>query len=124
VNIDDSWQGGRDARGNIQANGNFPSGIKALADYVHSLGLKFGIYTTPANTSCGGRTGSGGHVQQDVDTFASWGVDFIKLDWCGADYSPSGAAAITRQWTSAIAATDRPMVLSINASANSTVPSW
>jgi alpha-galactosidase len=124
VNLDDSWQGDRDANGNIHANGNFPGGLKALADYVHSLGLKFGLYTTPAATSCGGRTGSAGHVQQDVNTFASWDVDFIKLDWCGADTSTAGAAAIARQWISAVASTNRPIVLSINASGDSSVPKW
>jgi len=121
VNIDDSWQGNRDQAGNITANSNFPSGIKAFGDYVHARGLKLGIYTTPASTSCGGKTGSSGHVQQDVNSFASWGVDFIKLDWCGADYSANGAENIARAWKSAISATGRTMVLSINAGGDSSV---
>ncbi|HEY8598633.1 MAG TPA: S-layer homology domain-containing protein [Thermomicrobiales bacterium] len=114
-NIDDSWQGERDREGNIQANENFPSGIGALADYVHARGFKFGLYTTPAARSCGGKTGSAGHAARDVRSFASWGVDFIKLDWCGADYSPEGSRAIVREWQAAIAAAGRPMVLSVNA---------
>jgi alpha-galactosidase len=124
VNIDDSWQGARDAGGRLQANASFPSGIAALADYAHGRGMKLGIYTTPNHTSCGGRTGSAGHVQQDVDGFASWGVDFVKLDWCGADLSPTGAAAITTEWRDAIARTGRPMVLSINAGAGAEVGGW
>jgi len=114
-NIDDSWQGSRDGSGNIQANSNYPSGIKALADYVHSKGMKFGIYTTPTATSCGGHTGSLGHEQQDVNSFASWGVDYIKLDWCCADYSQSGSTAIANLWLNAITNSGRPMVLSVNA---------
>jgi mannan endo-1,4-beta-mannosidase len=124
VNLDDDWQGGRDAARNITVNSNFPSGIAALAAYLHARGLRLGIYTTPAALSCGGHVGSAGHYQQDVSTFASWGVDYIKLDWCGADYSPGGASSIARQWREAIAATSRPMVLSINAGADSSVPLW
>jgi alpha-galactosidase len=115
VNLDDSWEGERDGSGQITANENFPSGIKALADYVHQRGLKFGIYTTPSARTCGGHIGSSGHVTQDVDTFAAWGVDFLKLDWCGSDYSEKGARAIAQQWHDAIGAAGRPMVLSINA---------
>ncbi|ONH28995.1 hypothetical protein BL253_18090 [Pseudofrankia asymbiotica] len=124
VNIDDSWQGGRDANGNIRTNDQFPSGIAALADYVHDRGMKLGIYTTPAARSCAGRVGSEGHEDQDVRSFAAWGVDYIKLDWCGADYSPDGAAAIARKWADAIARSGRPMVLSINAGGTLYVPPW
>jgi len=124
VNLDDSWQGGRDDAGRIQANADFPSGIRALADHVHDRGMKLGIYTTPNHTSCGGRTGSAGHVQQDVDSFASWGVDLIKLDWCNADLSTDAAIAITTEWRDAIARAGRPMVLSINAGAGAEVGGW
>ncbi|MBL7513167.1 cellulase family glycosylhydrolase [Frankia nepalensis] len=124
VNIDDSWQGERDANGNIRTNSQFPSGIAALADYVHKRGMKLGIYTTPTAKTCAGRTGSEGHEKQDVQAFANWGVDYIKLDWCGADYSPDGAAAIARKWKEAIAASGRPMVLSINAGGTLHVPPW
>lgn len=124
LNIDDSWQGGRDAAGRITANANYPSGIKALADYVHARGLKLGIYTTPAATSCGGKTGSAGHTVEDVQTFAAWGVDFIKLDWCGSDYSGAGAERIAKEWKSAIDASGRSMVLSINAGGDLSVAAW
>jgi alpha-galactosidase len=124
VNLDDSWQGPRDASGNITANENYPSGIKALGDYVHARGLKLSIYTTPAAKSCGGRPGSAGNAERDVRTFAAWGVDYIKLDWCGADYSPDGARQIAERWRAAIAASGRPMILSINAGGDLSVPTW
>jgi len=81
VNIDDSWEGQRDAQGNIQSNSKFPD-MKALGDYVHSKGLKFGIYSSPGPKTCGGYEGSYGHEQQDANTYASWGVDFLKYDLC------------------------------------------
>jgi alpha-galactosidase len=124
VNIDDSWQGKRDSGGNITANANFPNGIKALSDYVHARGMKLGIYTTPAAKSCAGNTGSAGYVQQDVNTFAAWEVDFIKLDWCNADYSPAAAADIARTWSAAIDSSGREMILSINAGGDSSVGPW
>ena len=81
INIDDSWEGKRDGQGNIQANSKFPD-MKALSDYVHSKGLKFGIYSSPGPKTCGGYEGSYGHEQQDADTYAKWGVDFLKYDLC------------------------------------------
>jgi alpha-galactosidase len=81
VNVDDSWEGQRDAQGNIHPNGKFPD-MKALGDYVHSKGLKFGIYSSPGPKTCGGYEGSYGHEQQDANTYASWGVDFLKYDLC------------------------------------------
>ncbi len=81
LNIDDCWQGERDAAGNIQPNADrFPSGIKALADYVHSKGLKLGIYSDAGNKTCGGYPGSRGHEYQDALRFASWGIDYLKYD--------------------------------------------
>lgn len=86
INIDDGWQGGRDANGNIYADKTkFPQGMKALADYVHSKGLKIGIYTDLGRIGCGGNIGSYGYYQQDVNLFAEWGYDYIKVDACGAD---------------------------------------
>lgn len=125
VNLDDTWEADnahdRDANGNIPVNTTlFPSGMKSLGDYIHSKGLLFGLYTSPGERTCDTtfHLGSAGHVTQDVATFASWGVDFLKLDWCGeADYSPQGAAEIVQQWQDAIKASGRPMVLSINAGA-------
>ncbi len=83
VNIDDTWQGERDAQGNIQSNKKFP-GMKALADYVHSKGLKIGIYSSPGPNTCAGYEGSYGHEEQDAKTYAGWGIDYLKYDWCGA----------------------------------------
>ncbi|NKI98522.1 glycoside hydrolase family 27 protein [Novosphingobium sp. SG707] len=83
VNIDDCWQGERDKDGFIQADpARFPSGIKALADYVHVRGLKLGIYSDAGAKTCGGRAGSQGHEFQDATQYARWGVDYLKYDWC------------------------------------------
>ena len=81
VNVDDTWEGQRDAQGNIHPNSKFPD-MKALADYVHSKGLKFGIYSSPGPKTCGEYEGSYAHEQQDADTYAKWGVDFLKYDLC------------------------------------------
>jgi len=81
VNIDDTWEAGRDASGVIQTNDKFPD-MKALADYVHGKGLKIGIYSSPGPKTCGGYTGSWQHEQQDADTYAGWGIDYLKYDWC------------------------------------------
>jgi alpha-galactosidase len=86
VNIDDCWHVSRDAQGNIVADpARFPSGIKALADYVHSKGLKLGIYTDAGTLTCEKRPGSFGHELQDAKTYAAWGVDYVKVDWCNAE---------------------------------------
>jgi len=83
VNIDDCWQVSRDAQGNIVADlTRFPSGIKALADYVHGKGLKLGVYTDAGRLTCQKRPGSFDHELQDAKTYASWGVDYVKVDWC------------------------------------------
>ena len=82
VNIDDTWEGTRDAQGNIQSNSKFPD-MKALADYVHSKGLKIGLYSSPGDKTCAGFEGSLGHEQQDADTYAKWGFDYLKYDLCG-----------------------------------------
>ena len=82
VNIDDTWEGQRDAAGNIHANSKFPD-MKALGDYIHSRGLKFGIYSSPGPKTCAGFEGSYQHEDQDAATYASWGVDFLKYDLCG-----------------------------------------
>jgi len=83
VNIDDCWQVCRDAQGNIVADPTrFPSGIKALADYVHGKGLKLGVYTDAGRLTCQKRPGSFDHELQDAKTYASWGVVYVKVDWC------------------------------------------
>jgi len=82
VNIDDTWEGERDAQGVIHPNSKFPD-MKALADYVHSKGLKLGIYSSPGPKTCAGYEGSYGHEEQDAKTYADWGVDYLKYDLCG-----------------------------------------
>ena len=82
VNVDDTWEGSRDAQGRIRPNSRFPD-MKALGDYIHSKGLKFGIYSSPGAKTCAGFEGSFGHEEQDAQTYADWGVDFLKYDLCG-----------------------------------------
>ena len=84
VNIDDTWEAAqRDAKGNITTNNKFPD-MKALADYVHSKGLKLGIYSSPGPRTCAGYLGSYQHEEQDAKTYAAWGIDYLKYDWCSA----------------------------------------
>jgi alpha-galactosidase len=112
VNIDDCWHGQRDAQGFIQPDPQrFPSGVKALADYVHSKGLKLGIYSDAGAKTCGGKPASRGHEYQDALTYAQWGIDYLKYDWCGCeDLKAEGAYATMRD---AIHAAGRPMVFSL-----------
>ena len=81
VNVDDCWQGRRDAQGNIQGNDRFPD-LKALSDYIHARGLKFGLYSSPGPSTCAGFTASYRHEDQDAKTYAAWGVDYVKYDLC------------------------------------------
>jgi alpha-galactosidase len=114
VNIDDGWQGGRDSNGNIYANSNFPN-MTALAAYVHSLGLKIGIYSSPGPRTCGGNVGSLGHEAQDAATFASWGMDYLKYDWCSCTPKLCGSYKDTElKMYNAIVAAGRPMVFKIS----------
>src|ERR1019366_2818134 len=83
INIDDTWEAGRDAQGNVVPNRKFPD-MKALADYVHAKGLKLGIYSSPGPFTCGGYEGSYGHEAQDAKQYAAWGIDYLKYDWCSA----------------------------------------
>jgi alpha-galactosidase len=82
VNIDDTWEGERDAQGIIHSNDKFPA-MKALADYVHAKGLKLGIYSSPGPKTCAQYEGSFGHEEQDARTYAQWGIDYLKYDLCG-----------------------------------------
>lgn len=112
VVIDDCWHGARDADGFITADAaKFPSGIKALADYVHAKGLKFGIYSDAGRKTCGGRPGSQGHEYQDALTYARWGVDYLKYDWCSTGVRNAEEAYALM--ADAIRATGRDMVLSL-----------
>jgi alpha-galactosidase len=81
VNIDDTWQGKRDANGVLHPNEKFPD-MKALADYVHSKGLKIGIYSSPGPQTCARYEGSLGHEEQDAKSYAEWGIDYLKYDLC------------------------------------------
>jgi alpha-galactosidase len=81
VNIDDAWEGGRDEEGEIKTNEKFGD-MGSLATYVHGLGLKLGIYSSPGPTTCAGYTASYKHEEQDAKTYAKWGVDYLKYDWC------------------------------------------
>lgn len=81
VNIDDCWQGPRDASGEVTVNQKFGD-LKALGDYIHSKGLKFGIYSSPGPLTCASHTGSYQHERQDAAAYARWGVDYLKHDWC------------------------------------------
>ena len=112
VNIDDCWQGSRDAEGNIVADpARFPSGIKALADDIHSKGLKLGIYTDAGKLTCEERPGSLNHELQDMKTYAAWGVDYVKIDWCNTEgLDPEVQYTKIRD---AITQAGRPIVLSI-----------
>ena len=84
INIDDTWQGKRDENGDIQPNEKF-SDMKALAEYVHSKGLKIGIYSSPGPKTCAGFEGSWQHQQQDAQQYAAWDFDYLKYDWCSYD---------------------------------------
>jgi alpha-galactosidase len=112
VNIDDCWQVSRQADGTIVADAErFPNGIKSLAAYVHSRGLKLGIYTDAGRMTCQKRPGSYEHEFQDAKTYASWGVDYVKVDWCFAEgLDPEVQYAKFRD---ALAQARRPIVFSI-----------
>jgi alpha-galactosidase len=124
INIDDTWEGQRDAQGFIHSNSKFPD-MKALADYVHSRGLKLGIYSSPGPKTCAGYPGSYGHVQQDAQTYAKWGIDYLKYDLCSfipimekeAPHDRQKQLAIMqdayRQMHDALVATGRPIVFSL-----------
>lgn len=112
--IDDLWQGGRDARNNIIPDARkFPSGMKALADYVHSKGLKLGIYSDAAQLTCGGYTASLGFEEQDARTFASWGIDYLKYDYCNAPDDSATARRRYRTMAQALQKSGRDITLGI-----------
>ncbi|MFW5761443.1 MAG: glycoside hydrolase family 27 protein [Cyclobacteriaceae bacterium] len=110
--IDDGWQISRDENGNIVVNEEkFPSGIKALADYIHSKGFKFGIYSDAGYLTCGGFPGSRGYEYQDARQYAAWGVDYLKYDWCNtSNQSAQDSYALMKD---ALLKAGRPIVFSI-----------
>ncbi len=112
VAIDDCWQVERDNNGNIVADPKrFPTGMKALSDYVHAKGLKFGLYSDAGTKTCAGRPGSRGHEFQDARQYAAWGVDYLKYDWCST--STQDARSSYETMRAALDAAGRPIVLSI-----------
>jgi hypothetical protein len=131
INIDEGWwRGDRDSSGNITIDtAQWPGGMKAIADYIHSKGLKAGIYTDAGNDGCGyyyptpstvpayAGTGSEGHYDQDMLQFEQWGFDMVKVDWCGGNAEGLDAATQYTQISNAIATataqTGHPMVLSV-----------
>lgn len=112
LNIDDGWHGERDENGFVQADKEkFPSGIKALADYAHSKGMKLGIYSDAGDFTCGCYTGSHGHEYQDAFTYASWDIDYLKYDWCfTTNIDAKGAYTLMRN---ALAKAGRPIFFSM-----------
>jgi alpha-galactosidase len=138
VNIDDGWEkgqavrkpelfgdwwvpgpnsDGRDESGEILSNEKFPD-MKALAEFIHACGLKFGIYTSPGPWTCAGFEGSYGHWQQDAETYARWGVDFLKYDWCSYGVIAGGIRLRHfqkpyREMSAHLRAADRDMVFSL-----------
>jgi len=126
VNIDDGWQGSRSADGTIRPNARFPD-MKALTAYVHSKGLKIGIYSSPGPKTCAGFTGSYGHVDQDARTFAEWGFDYLKYDLCSGEGIFRTAAQVKlayQQMGQALRATGRPIVYSLCQYGRDRVGTW
>ncbi len=112
--IDDGWQGGRDNKNNIIADSKkFPSGMKSLVDYVHSKGMKIGIYSDAAPLTCAGYTASLHFEEQDAKTFAKWGFDYLKYDYCGAPSDWQTAIHRYEKMSKALKNSGRDIVLSI-----------
>jgi alpha-galactosidase len=133
VNIDDCWMASsRNSSGNLVPNSSkFPDGIAAVASYVHSLGLKLGIYEDAGTATCAGYPGSYGHEQQDANLFASWGVDYVKYDWCNIPFSSfpnqthqQVAQTLYTRMRDALSATGRPIVFSMCNGWDSSVRPW
>ena len=125
INIDDTWEGERDAEGNIHSNQKFPN-MKALADYVHSKGLRIGIYSSPGPNTCAGYEGSYGHEEQDARAFAAWGIDYLKYDWCGARnlYNDAEMQGVYQKMGDALLQSGRPIVYSLCQYGRSDVWRW
>ncbi len=128
INVDDAWEGERDGNGVLHANENFGD-MKELGDYIHSLGLKFGIYSSPGPETCQGKPGSYGHEFQDAQTFSSWGVDFLKYDWCsyGSLYSGTDRAELMKPYRimrEALDRCDRDIIFSICQYGHGNVWEW
>jgi len=125
VVIDDGWEWKRDDKGRIVPNPSFPD-MKALADYVHSKGLKLGIYSTPGPRTCGGYEGSYGHEIQDAQTYAEWGIDYLKYDWCSGSsvYQEKDMRAAYQKMGEALQKTGRPIVYALCQYGREQVEKW
>jgi alpha-galactosidase len=125
VNIDDGWQGRRDRHGVLHANAKFPN-MKALADYVHAKGLKLGLYSSPGPRSCANFEGSYGHEAIDARTWAAWGIDYLKYDWCSAGkiWRKEEMRAVYQRMGQALQKTGRPMVFSLCQYGQANVEQW
>lgn len=112
--IDDMWQGGRSKDGTLYPHlEKFPAGMKAVADYVHARGLKFGLYSDAGANTCGGRPASEDHEEVDARTFAEWDIDYLKYDWCHADDTRANAEYRYQRMADALKATGRDIIFSI-----------
>jgi alpha-galactosidase len=125
VIIDDGWQGSRDAEGVLSPNSQFPD-MKALAEYVHSKGLLIGIYSSPGPRTCGGFEGSYGHEEQDAKTFAAWGMDYLKYDWCSASriWKDADMQAVYQRMGEALKQTGRPIIYALCQYGRAGVVQW
>jgi len=127
VNVDDTWEGDRNAAGDIETNDKFGD-MKALADYVHARGMKLGLYSSPGAKTCAGFTGSHDHEDQDARRFASWGVDYLKYDYCGArDIYPvtqRNQEMLFRKMGDALRKAGRPVVYSLSQSGDFDIWRW
>ena len=127
VNIDDTWEAGRDAAGNITTNNKFPD-MKALSAYIHGKGLKLGIYSSPGPKTCAAYEGSYQHEEQDAKTYAAWGIDYLKYDWCSAsqvyDNTQATMAAAYAKMGTALLNSGRTIVYSLCQYGNLDVGEW
>lgn len=124
--IDDGWEGERDAQGRLQPNPKFPD-MKGLVDYIHSKGLKAGLWTTPGPRACNPNyQGSYGHEKEDAAQWAEWGFDYIKFDWCSAAsiYSPEQQPLVYQKQAELLRATGREIVFSICQYGDNRVAEW
>jgi alpha-galactosidase len=112
VNIDDCWQGKRDAQGVIHPNEKFPD-MKGLSDYFHGQGLKLGIYSSPGPKTCAEHEGSLGHEEQDAETYAGWGIDYLKYDYCSFQGDVQAQIAAYKKMHNALEKTGRSIVFSL-----------
>ncbi|MBM3762791.1 MAG: glycoside hydrolase family 27 protein [Acidobacteria bacterium] len=126
VNIDDGWQSPqRDDKGILQPNSNFPD-MRSLANYVHAKGMKLGIYSSPGPTTCGGFLGSYGHEDIDAKTWAAWGIDYLKYDWCSASrvWKDEDMQAVYQRMGEALQKAGRPMVYALCQFGRAKVTEW